>query len=423
MIRSKHDFSLTPKKGCKNGNLYRHGQKNLIYCRFFHTANGKKVEVRQSTDSTTEKDAKTVAWVIYLQATGRAKEGETPNKPVRNTSPKIGRVTQFLTENRSRCCNRASASSVLGYVQALSRAIELVDPKTDWKNANVSILNDEFVYKWRAAKYRERKLDINEPADVDPYFNANINSEWNNAKAVFGKKAVLAYQDAGMHMPPQLFRMLAVPRMPQEVDGFTEIPAAIDMQMQICAQAAIHRARGLDYQVPEGAGWEVPTAKVAVVYEMARFCALTQKEIAHAWRGWLSADLKSLNVGPYQDSKGVNFVTKMNAKNGSIPLNPQRVQWWLDILGTEGEYLLPGEYKTQRTNLCSREANPWIGKFFGTDRKKRLHDLRKQAGSDVYKASASLTAAAAFIRDNEETARKYYLPKGHNSAQFGVVGL
>ncbi len=99
------------------------------------------------------------------------------------------------------------------------------------------------------------------------------------------------------------------------------------------------------------------------------------------------------------------------------------MQWWIEALGTSGEYLLPGKYPTTRRKLAERAANGWIAGFFGGERKKRLHDLRKQAGSDVFKASKSLTAAAAFLRDSEETARKYYLPDGHHAGLFGVVGL
>lgn len=424
MIRHAGDFTLKPRrKGAKRGNLFREEHNGPIYCRFFYTdkKSGQNKEVKRNTDKTSEKAAREVAWRIYQDVTGTAPENMVVPSKLRSTAPSLAVLVQFIENNRLQCFPKASPKTLHNYLSRLAMAVRLVTQREDWQKVTLNTLDEHFLHKWRSIQYRRRGLDFEVQAQRDLHLNANINSEWQDVKAIFSKQAMLAYKDFGFELPDGLYRMLAVPRLQCKTEGFTEIPPDMDMRMQVCAQAAIHRARGLDYVVPDG--YNVPSAATGVIYEMARFAGLTQKEIVGFWRAWLAPDLKYIYIAPYKDSNGVNFQTKGNAKNGSVPCNPQRVQWWLEALGTSGEYLLPGNYPTTRRKLAERAANGWIAEFFGGDRKKRLHDLRKQAGSDVFKSAKSLTAAAAFLRDSEETARKYYLPDGHHAGLFGVVGL
>lgn len=418
MIRTSSDFSLVPKPGAKKGNLYRSGKKKgVIYCRFFHTRNGRKIEVKRSTGHTTEREARAKAFAIWQHETGHTANG--PAKQ-RSTSPKLGKVADFITDRRLQC-TKASASSVRGYVQSLGRAVNLVagTEGDGWRDLNLTILSDEFVHKWRRLKYREKGLNIEDAADLDLYLNWNLNSMMQDIRSLFGKPALMAYEDAGMVLPAQLARFMSVPGLPSEERGFTAIPEQIDTAMQALAAYAIE-PQGTK---PSGK-FEIPSRPVAVIYEIARFTGLTSKEIANFQIDWLAADLSYIDVQPFKDQVGRNFQTKRNSKNGRVPTDPERVQRWIAAFRSverEAGYFLPGTCPTHRQELCQRDANKWIAPFL-PGRTKRLHELRKQAGSDVFHKHG-LSAAAAFLRDTEATARKYYLPKGHNAGQFGVAGL
>jgi len=385
-----------------------------IYCRFFFSRLGRKVEVRRSTGLTAEKDARKEAWLIYQHETGMASTG--PAKQ-RSTSPKLGAIVDYFTAHR-RECSAASEAAVRAYVNALGRAVRLVSGLADWRAQNSSILNDQFVHDWRAAKYRAKGLDINNAAHSDLYYNWSLNSEMQDVRSLFGKAALMAYEDAGMVLPPQLVRFLSVRGLEAEERGFTAIPSEVDLRMQRLARAVIEK------RTPAPGDGTPPSVAVAVVYEMARFAGLTQKEIVNLQTKWIAGDCSYIDVQPFQDSTGRNFQTKRNSKNGQVPMSPERVESWIKALRgmpTEAGYFPPGTCHTHREDLCRREANPWIA-YFLPDRIKRLHELRKQCGSDVFHKHG-LTAAAAFLRDTEATARKYYLPKGHNAASHGVAGL
>lgn len=418
MIRHPSDFSLTPKKGAKKGNLYRSGgaRTDAIYCRFFVTRNGKKKEVRRSTGMTTEREARAKAWAIWQNEKGLGDAGKAPALQ-RSTSPKLGRVVNMFLEKRPEI-SEASESSVRDYVGSLRRAVQLVESK-DWENVNLSRISDEFVHAWRKARYAARGLTFGEPEDVDPALNNSLNSEMTNMRAIFSRHALQAYRDAGMTIPDTLQRFLNVRQLPGEEEGFTPIDAEVDLRMQTLAKAAIHRARGIDYVVPKEWESEVPPVEVGVAFELARFGALTRKEMVSCRVDWFTEDRRAVDVRNRAEER---FYTKGRKKNGLVPMRPVRVEWWLEALGCADEdYLMLGT-EHQRKLTCQRAAPQWIAQYL-PDRHKRLHELRKMAGWDVWKGSGSLSAAAAFLRDTEATARRYYLPRKHDSGQFGVTGL
>ncbi|MEM0966576.1 MAG: hypothetical protein AAGJ81_10555 [Verrucomicrobiota bacterium] len=416
MIRHPSDFSLTPRSGATKGNLFRSGgkRKDVIYCRFFVTRNGRKKEFRRSTGETTVVEARAKAWAFWQEARGLT--GGSERVPLqRATSPKLGKIVDLYVERRTDI-SEASEHTVTDYIGSLRRAVQLVE-KEDWRDVNLSRISDDFMLRWWKGRYAARGLVYGDPEDVDESLNASLNSETQNMRAIFGRHALQVYKDEGMVIPDSLQRFLTMRKLPAEEDGFEPIPSEDDLKIQVLCQASIHRARGIEYRVPVDWAEEVPPAEIAVACEMARFAALTRKEIYAARVDWFAEDLRSIDVRSRVDEK---FRTKRGKKNGIVPLNPNRVRWWFEALGSQ-EFVLPGE-EHPRWITCRTKVGLWLAPFL-SGRRMRLHELRKMAGWDVWKASGSLSAAAAFLRDREETARKYYLPKKHNAAQFGVEGL
>lgn len=103
------------------------------------------------------------------------------------------------------------------------------------------------------------------------------------------------------------------------------------------------------------------------------------------------------------------FVAKNNAKYGDIAISPVAVARWRGALPNNSPfgYIMPATSDTDRKNRIYRSANKWLSAFM-PDRTKRLHELRKQAGSDVAERTGSIKRAADFLRDSVATAEKHY---------------
>ena len=69
-------------------------------------------------------------------------------------------------------------------------------------------------------------------------------------------------------------------------------------------------------------------------------------------------------------------------------------------------YVIPATSKTGRDKVL-RRVNTWLSNYI-PDRTKKLHELRKQAGSEVLMRNKSPLEAAKFIRDSVETTLNYY---------------
>ena len=67
------------------------------------------------------------------------------------------------------------------------------------------------------------------------------------------------------------------------------------------------------------------------------------------------------------------------------------------------------EDETARYDLIYRRHSQWLRKFLPAGRKKTNHELRKEAGSRVAKKLNSWEAAARFLREDLETAKRHYL--------------
>jgi len=418
MIRTAADFKLNKNNG---GNLYRHpgtSARDPIYCRFSYTDNnGRRRDVRRSTGKTVEREARAIAWEIWKEAKGIVAAGP---ELLRSNAPKLGVVAELFLQRR-RDCSRASELVCRQYVDTLGRAVELVYGG-NWRDIPINKLSAEFLTEWRRRRYAMVGKDFDRDADQDLYLNGRLNSMVQDMRGVFSRRAMVVYRSVGFALPEALESFRQAPGLQSANRGFIELPGDVDRRMQWLAQAAIHRARGVDYRVPAVDEGLVPSAAVAVAYELARFAGLTMKEIEAVRVDWFGEGLEYVEIRAYSEAEGGKFVTKSNSKNGRVPLAAARARYWLEALGVESGPVFAGSRHYVRKRLLEGEANGWIAGFL-PDRVKRLHELRKQAGYDVFRAHGSLTAAARFLRDSEATAQSFYLPRRHDAGALGVVGL
>ena len=418
MIRSPKDFRLA----AGNLNRYPKGSADgVIYCRFTHTREGVRKDVRRNTQKTTEREARAVAWTIYQQETGLISEELVP-RAKRATAP-VGRICDYYLERRAEI-TKAGEKAANDYVRALARILRIVHPggsEDAWRDLPCSGLDDTTVHTWRRERYKAVGRNISDERDHDDALNYSLNSELRQARAVFGRSPLLYYRRAGFCLGEGLARFLTVPALRANLKGFTEIPEELDLHMQSVAAAALGRADG-DTEGLSAAG--------AVAYELARMVSCTQTEIVHCRLSWLTPALDRLHiVGSQVDAEGRHKTFKRGTKHRINPVDPERVRSWLRALhGTEEHpggdaYLIPWSTRLQCARvLCENHVNAWIARHL-PDRKKRLHELRKQSGWMALKKTGSIDAAAAWVGDSVVTTAAYYLPKRKDSSALGMTAL
>ena len=142
----------------------------------------------------------------------------------------------------------------------------------------------------------------------------------------------------------------------------------------------------------------------ALMIEMARLCGMTVKEIHHFRRAWVVESSNGIFIDIREDGE---FYTKRAAKNRQIPLAPEVWARWRNALPADGGPAF-GEYgaHTNPESVYS-QACRFLRQYL-PDRRKKLHELRKMACSDILARERDIYAAARFIGDRVDTAAKYY---------------
>lgn len=400
MITNARDFKLAPKAGAKVGNLFWKG--SVIWCRFVLVKDGRRRDVRRSTGKTVEREARQVAWRIFLEESGA---GVKPVPKRRNVAPRLGALLDVLERDRLRCSG-ASAKSVRGYRRALELMVRMVIG-AEADRVPVTVVNEDLVYRFREARYRAAGLDLN--VDEDLALNVSLNSQVQDARACFSRKALRRFAELGFEVDVKAF--LEVPKLREGSKRYVPIDREVDEAIRG------EVARKLAGQVSQ-----CPSVGVAVSVELARYVGLTAKEIAAVRWDWFGETARGecfveVRARRAEENGGRAFTTKANSKNGRVPVARERVAAWRKALQGDGSVL-----PEARARLVVREASEWLAPFL-PGRAKRLHELRKEAGSQVFSATGRIDAAAAFLRDSERVARDYYLADLHEAGALGAMPL
>lgn len=241
-------------------------------------------------------------------------------------------------------------------------------------------LTPQAVNKWRRDAYRRSNLDFSEP---NPTKNATLNSTWTQAKSVFSRRALQAYDKYGIYIPNNVYEFLAVPDLaPSKRVAFTPIDSELDDDMKATAQATL-----------DGKQTAI-TPHIATMYQMARLCGMTLNEILHFRPEWIVKAKKGTFIKVAEDG---TFTTKREAKNRLIPVNPNNLKRWLNVLKKQS--FIENETYTA--------CNEWLKQYL-PDRQKKLHELRKMACSEMLDRTGDIFLASKFIGNNVQTTIKYY---------------
>ena len=241
-------------------------------------------------------------------------------------------------------------------------------------------LTPQAVNKWRRDAYKRSNLDFSEP---NPTKNAALNSTWTQAKSVFSRRALQAYDKYGIYIPNNVYEFLAVPDLaPSKRVAFTPIDSELDDDMKETAQATLYGKQ------------TAITPHIATMYQMARLCGMTLNEILHFRPEWIVKAKQGTFIKVAEDG---TFTTKREAKNRLIPVNPDNLKRWLNVL----------KKQTFIENETYTACNKWLKQYL-PDRQKKLHELRKMACSEMLDRTGDIFLASKFIGNNVQTTIKYY---------------
>lgn len=396
MLQRKSDLGLrgSNNNGKGKGHLYRRGKKGTIYCRFVFGG----TEYNFSTGSVDERVARERGWHKFLEVQGELPAGTT--RPRRNVSPTIGEVCE-LYQARIQEFSSITDKAMRRNVQALRNFVEVIEPRAKnkengWKALRTSILTRESVVEWRRA-LREAK-GLPPDSSEDRIFNARLNAIFAQIKSVFSKQArIHLYKD--LKFPEELKPFLAMQRLKEPKRKWTPLPTDTVAELQAKIETALLS--------PQEEGVEA-CPKALVIFELARYAAMRSGEIHAIRRHWFEeqADgdfcIQIRTRHAEDDAAKVAFRPK--AQDGSVRVGADSVRWWMRLCGDPGPTdLLIGEGDWE---LCKRRLLAELRKHI--DRRLPLHELRKQAGSEVATRDNSITAAAEFIRDSIPVAEQYY---------------
>ena len=312
----------------------------------------------------------------------------------------------------------------------------------------IARLSPDALRAWRLREYARAGLSA-----PDPLKNYRLNCHIRQAQSVFSADALRAYAAEKLPIAPCALAFAREPKLrPEARQTFRPIPEEADAAIKAAARSALSPSAAAgececystqnegrqgrrplkgtapygdclrnapipaqERATPEtkpqsrgGGGTETLSEPLsplcALMIEMARLCGMTVKEIHHFRRAWVVESSNGIFIDIREDGE---FYTKRAAKNRQIPLAPEVWARWRNALPADGGPAF-GEYGAHTNPESVYSQTCRFLRQYLPDRRKKLHELRKMACSDILARERDIYAAARFIGDRVDTAAKYY---------------
>lgn len=294
--------------------------------------------------------------------------------------PTIGEIIEAYENGDQHVRKRTGAN----YRHSLLRILKDVRgwSEDEARKQKIEVLTDSLVRDYQAHRQGRDTVTFVDPLEV----NTGINSTVRQARALFSRRAILAYEKAGMSMPPTLQGFLRAPMVREVSHRYSDNPIP---QKQIDK---------MNEQLPK---LKETDERLWAIHLMIRLMGLRDSEILRAKKSWLiERDGKTFLV---INRRAGEEAPKRS--DGEVAVPDVLLQWFKK---QKGEFLIPAKHKTERENLVCREHSQWVAKII-PGRTKTNHELRKWAGSVVATKTNSWERAAEFLRIDLETAKLHYL--------------
>lgn len=273
----------------------------------------------------------------------------------------------------------------------------------------IARLSPDALRTWRLREYSRAGLSA-----PDPLKNYRLNCHIRQAQSVFSADALRAYAAEKLPIAPCALAFARAPKLrPEARQTFRPIPEAADAAIKAAARRALspsaavpppaHAAGEYEYYSAQNEAPALPPL-CALMIEMARLCGMTVKEIHHFRRAWVVETSNGICIDIREDGE---FYTKHATKNRQIPLAPEVWARWRNALPADGGPAF-GEYGAHTNPESVYSQTCRFLRQYMPDRRKKLHELRKMACSDILARERDIYAAARFIGDRVDTTAKYY---------------
>jgi integrase len=369
------------------------GKQNYWYIRIKDQGVNRRLSMKTDDVGLAIERAKVAAKEIFKMAFAQKNGLLLPNNKLEDSgkAPTCGQVHDvFLAERFDEGLKnldfRIKPKAIRDSAKYFRDVITVAFPKKQWRKVLISdVAQDEVCLDWRRHCFNDVGKIFG--ADDDLKLNRSLNAKLRQARAVVSKGSRSLWKKRGWLVPDAIFPggLLSAGSF-----KFKQIPKQIDEAMQAAANDPKHK----DY----------PGAEGAVVYQIARYTGATSQEIGAMQWDWFDKvdDTWYLDIGRRE-----GFTTKWDTKDRRLPVKAQHIERWKEVLGVSdpviGRIIKPGKH-----NCVYRDLSKWIAGYI-PDRQKRLHEVRKQAGSDYYSKTKDPQATSDFMGDSLQTTFAHYV--------------
>lgn len=250
------------------------------------------------------------------------------------------------------------------------------------KKLSISVVNAELARRFQASKQGGGSVDFVTPRKV----NTGINAAIRQAKGLFSRRALLAYEQAGLEIPDSVQGFLKTQTLRELSHRYSDNPIPKE---QIAR---------LNKDLP---ALKKKDKRLWAIHLMIRLMGLRDSEIDRARRHWLV----KRGEGTFLVVNRREGEAAPKRSDGEVPV-PDVLLEYFD--SHTDDHLIPAKHPTERRNLIYKTHSKWVGERV-PGRTKTNHELRKWAGSVVATKTNSWERAAEFLRIDIETAKMHYL--------------
>lgn len=294
--------------------------------------------------------------------------------------PTVGRIIDTFLKGDQHVRENTAKAYTLALLNMLRTARDITDAQA--RKLSIEELTKDLVKDYQAVRQGREFVDYTKPLKVNTSTNAIVR----NARAIFSRHAMNAYEEAGMDIPDTLQGFLKAPLLKEVSHRYSDNPIpkeAID---------------AMNDALP---ALKMKDERLWAIHLMIRLMGLRASEAMRARRHWLvkRGDQTFLVINRREGEAAPK------RQDGEVPVPPVLLDWFMS---EPSDYLIRGETFNERERLVKREHSKWVRKFL-PGRTKTNHELRKYAGSVVATKTGSYERAAEFLRIDIETAKEHYL--------------
>jgi integrase len=302
----------------------------------------------------------------------------------------LSKVCEIFKSNfATSATRRASASH---YVGSLKKLVRLGAPDVAWEEARTDLLTGELIRKYEAAmvagivRVKHGFMDQRSELRV----RRTVQSDLKQARSIF-RRGIMSWYEGLAFPDVTSFRDQGITN-PRRMK-----PERLDESM---VQSLIAAAPALASENPA----------LYICFLLFSRLGLRNSEQKVARMSWIRRDAQGRGFLEIKDRPDENVRTKGTQARtltiGADLLAEIDMHW---SPSPDGDFIIPARNLTHRDDIVDVDHSNWCGQWI-KDRSKTSYELRRYAGSILYKKTEQLAVVQAFLGHSDlETTQRWYL--------------